>query len=116
MLAQLILLLLVCCNALDNGLAVTPPMGYNPWNAFREAFTEVEAMSTMDLLVERGFAEVGYTHFSLDGEPERHEHALLFSQDLHLPQSYLLNDVVTESALERRCLEYQGTPGHCSCA
>ena len=85
---QLLVGLHVFCDALKDGLATTPPMSYNPWNAFRgNDFTESDAKTTMDLLVEQGFASVGYTHFSLDGTPS---HLTLTFRTARKPQSGLL--------------------------
>ncbi|KAK9812150.1 hypothetical protein WJX73_000379 [Symbiochloris irregularis] len=41
-------------------------MGFNPWNAFHEFFTEKDAFETIDYLVSSGLVEAGYTYFNLD--------------------------------------------------
>jgi alpha-N-acetylgalactosaminidase len=63
-------------SALDNGLAVRPPMGWCPWERFRcnvdcEKFPdtcigEKLFMEQADALVSRGFLAAGYDHLNLD--------------------------------------------------
>jgi len=53
-------------RALDNDLALTPPMGFNPWNMFGENFTELVAKQMMDSLISKGLKDSGYSYFCLD--------------------------------------------------
>ena len=57
---------LVCCAALDNGLARTPPMGWNSWNAFGCAVNESLIRETADAVVRRGLLAAGYRYLNLD--------------------------------------------------
>jgi len=52
--------------ALDNGLALTPPMGFNPWNSFGGGFTEAAAREIIDTLISTGLRDAGYIYFNLD--------------------------------------------------
>jgi alpha-galactosidase len=54
-------------HCLDNGLAITPPMGYNTWNAFHEEIDETMVMESAEILISSGLAAAGYTYFNLDG-------------------------------------------------
>lgn len=54
---------------LDNGLARTPPMGYNTWNAFHEEIDETMVRESAEILITSGLASAGYTYFNLDGGP-----------------------------------------------
>ena len=54
-------------NCLDNGLAITPPMGYNTWNAFHEDIDETMVRESAEILISSGLAAAGYTYFNLDG-------------------------------------------------
>lgn len=53
-------------DALDNGLARTPPMGWNSWNAVRCAVNETIVRSAADALVDSGLAAAGYQYIVLD--------------------------------------------------
>ncbi|CAL8470506.1 g10048 [Coccomyxa elongata] len=53
-------------NCLDNGLAITPPMGYNTWNAFHEDIDETMVRESAEILISSGLAAAGYTYFNLD--------------------------------------------------
>ena len=52
--------------ALDNGLALTPPMGFNDWNAFRCNVTEQLIEQTADLFVSSGLKDAGYQYVNID--------------------------------------------------
>jgi alpha-galactosidase len=53
-------------NALDNGLARTPQMGWNSWNHFACNINETVYRATVDALVETGLAHLGYKYANLD--------------------------------------------------
>ncbi|KQM82422.1 hypothetical protein ASE68_03240 [Agromyces sp. Leaf222] len=57
-------------EALDNGLADTPPMGWNSWNQFYcnggNGLTAAALMNVADEIVEKGLQEVGYEYVVLD--------------------------------------------------
>lgn len=52
--------------ALDNGVGLTPPMGWNSWNHFGCAINEKLIKQTADLLVSTGLAAKGYKYVNLD--------------------------------------------------
>jgi alpha-galactosidase len=52
--------------ALDNGLALTPPMGFNDWNAFGCNVSEQLIEQTADYLVSSGLKDDGYTYVNID--------------------------------------------------
>ena len=69
------LLLLVCCScqssALENGLALRPPMGWRSWEAFYGSIDERKMFATMDALVDRSrggvsLADLGFRDAGLD--------------------------------------------------
>jgi alpha-galactosidase len=53
-------------HALDNGLARTPPMGFNDWNAFGCDVSEQLIEQTADYLVSSGLKDDGYTYVNID--------------------------------------------------
>ncbi|WP_078864062.1 alpha-galactosidase [Streptomyces sp. AcH 505] len=52
--------------ALDNGLAKTPPMGWNDWNAFGCDVTQQLVEQTADYLVSSGLKDAGYSYVNID--------------------------------------------------
>jgi alpha-galactosidase len=52
--------------ALDNGLARTPPMGWNSWNAFGLQIDEARVRSTADAMVRGGLKDAGYEYVIVD--------------------------------------------------
>jgi len=46
--------------------AMTPPMGWNAWNAFRTDVDEAKILANADVLIQSGLAEAGYRHVNID--------------------------------------------------
>ena len=59
-----------CCahqvEALENGLAKTPPMGWNSWNIFHENINENQIKGIADAMVSSGMKDAGYIYLNLD--------------------------------------------------
>ncbi|XP_059661626.1 alpha-galactosidase-like isoform X4 [Cornus florida] len=53
-------------NLLENGLALTPQLGWNSWNHFRCKIDEKLIRETADAMVSSGLAAVGYEYINLD--------------------------------------------------
>ena len=53
-------------SALDNGLALTPPMGWNSWNTFRLEINEDLVKQVADIMVAKGFKDAGYEYVVID--------------------------------------------------
>jgi alpha-galactosidase len=53
-------------QALDNGLALTPPMGFNDWNAFGCNVSEQLIKQTADFFVSSGMKAAGYDYVNID--------------------------------------------------
>src|ERR1700761_4917817 len=54
-------------RALDNGLARTPPMGWNSWNKFGcKGLNEKVVRETADTMVSSGMKDAGYNFVNLD--------------------------------------------------
>ncbi|KAG6407640.1 hypothetical protein SASPL_130636 [Salvia splendens] len=53
-------------NLLANGLAATPPMGWNSWNHFGCFIDEKMIRETADALVSTGLAKLGYKFVNID--------------------------------------------------
>ena len=53
-------------QALSNGLALTPPMGWNDWNAYGCNVSETLVKQTADRIVSSGLAAAGYQYVNID--------------------------------------------------
>ncbi|MFT3873872.1 MAG: NEW3 domain-containing protein [Nocardioides sp.] len=53
-------------QAVDNGLALTPPMGFNDWNSFGCDIDEQDFKDTADLFVSSGLRDAGYEYINID--------------------------------------------------
>ena len=54
-------------RALDNGLAKTPPMGWNSWNKFAcDGLNEKVVRESADTMVSNGMKDAGYQYVNLD--------------------------------------------------
>ncbi|KAF9013154.1 glycoside hydrolase family 27 protein [Cyathus striatus] len=62
----LTLLLLPLASALNNGVAITPSMGWNPYNAFLCDTTEAQYKTAADKLISLGLSTLGYKYVNLD--------------------------------------------------
>ena len=53
-------------QALENGLARTPQMGWNDWNSFGCNVNDSLIRQTADVMVSSGMAAAGYTYVNID--------------------------------------------------
>jgi alpha-galactosidase len=53
-------------QALPDGQAVTPPMGWNQWNAFGCSVNEQLVLATADAMVANGMRDAGYRYVNID--------------------------------------------------
>ncbi|HZZ17871.1 MAG TPA: glycoside hydrolase family 27 protein [Opitutaceae bacterium] len=49
-----------------NGMALTPPMGWNSWNHFAERVDDMVVRETADKMVSSGMAAAGYVYVNID--------------------------------------------------
>ena len=69
---NLFLILVICvignkALAMDNGLAKTPPMGFNTFNWFHGGFDETIIKQITDAMVSSGMKNLGYQFVNIDG-------------------------------------------------
>ncbi|KAJ7242413.1 glycoside hydrolase superfamily [Mycena rebaudengoi] len=57
---------LTSVNALDNGVARLPVLGYNTWNAYHCNIDENLVLTTATLMKSLGLLDVGYTYVNID--------------------------------------------------
>lgn len=50
----------------DNGVALTPPMGWSSWNTFRNRINEKLILDTAKAMKDNGLIEAGYKYINLD--------------------------------------------------
>jgi alpha-galactosidase len=62
----LLILVALPVAALDNGLAKTPPMGWNSWNKFGCNVSEKMIRETADAMVSSGMKDAGYRYVVID--------------------------------------------------
>src|ERR1700741_5171939 len=63
------LLLFLSCKIYSqkfDGLALTPPMGWNSWNTFETNISEDLVKSIADVMVSSGMKDAGYSYIVLD--------------------------------------------------
>jgi alpha-galactosidase len=53
-------------QALDNGLALTPPMGFNDWNSFGCNIDAQDFRDVADYIVAHGLKDAGYEYVNID--------------------------------------------------
>ncbi|HVU25723.1 MAG TPA: glycoside hydrolase family 27 protein [Opitutus sp.] len=105
-----------------NGLAPTPPMGWNSWNHFAERVDDRVVRETADAMVMSGMAAAGYTYVVIDDtwEGERDAAGNLQS-NAKFPDMKALADYVHAKGLKlgiysspgpRTCGGYIGSYGH----
>ncbi|UYB51602.1 NPCBM/NEW2 domain-containing protein [Xanthomonas sp. AM6] len=49
-----------------HGAAATPPMGWNPWNAFRTEVDQARILSVVDTIQHSGLQRAGYRYINID--------------------------------------------------
>ena len=50
----------------DNGVALTPPMGWSSWNSFRTEITEEKILQIAEAMKKSGLLDAGYNFVNLD--------------------------------------------------
>ena len=61
-----LLFLLPLIKALDNGLGLTPPLGWNTWNKFHCDINETIVKTAVQRLIATGLRDKGYKYINLD--------------------------------------------------
>ena len=54
-------------NPLDNGVALTPPMGWSTWNYHHRVFNESTFYNAATIMISSGMQDVGYEYINVDG-------------------------------------------------
>ncbi len=107
------------------GLALTPPMGFNTWNTFASNIDEMLLRDTADLMVKNGMRDAGYVYIVIDdcwSEKQRDAQGNLVPDHVKFPSGMkALADYVHARGFKlgiyscagpRTCADYPGSWGH----
>lgn len=97
-----------------NGLAKTPPMGWNSWNKFQTRFDDKTVREIADALVASGMKDAGYRFINIDDgwQGVRDENGVL-QPNPNFPDMKALADYVHSKGLK---LGIYSSPGPLTCA
>ena len=106
----------------DNGLARTPPMGWNSWNKFAGRVDDASVRGIADAMASNGMKEAGYQYINIDDTWEGGRDAQGNIQtNKKFPDMKALADYVHSKGLKlgiysspgpNTCAGYEGTYGH----
>jgi alpha-galactosidase len=106
----------------DNGLARTPPMGWNSWNKFAGKVDDAAVRGMADAMAATGMKDVGYTYINIDDTWEGPRDAQgNITSNLKFPDMKALADYVHSKGLKiglysspgpKTCAGYDGSYGH----
>ena len=106
----------------DNGLARTPPMGWNSWNKFASRIDDATVRSIADAMASNGMKAAGYTYINIDDTWEAGRDAQGNIQtNKKFPDMKALADYVHGKGLKlgiysspgpNTCAGYEGSYGH----
>ncbi|MDQ8204449.1 glycoside hydrolase family 27 protein [Pelagicoccus sp. SDUM812003] len=107
------------------GLALTPPMGWNSWNTFATNINEELIIGVADAMIENGMRDAGYVHINLDDgwmmmerdengdlvpDPEKFPNGLKHLADYLHERGFKFG--VYGDAGSKTCAGYPGNMGH----
>uniref|UniRef100_Q02B60 Alpha-galactosidase n=1 Tax=Solibacter usitatus (strain Ellin6076) TaxID=234267 RepID=Q02B60_SOLUE len=106
----------------DNGLARTPPMGWNSWNKFANRIDDATVRGIADAMVDNGMRDAGYVYVNIDDtwEGTRDTHGNIHPNQ-KFPDMKALADYVHSKGMKvgiysspgpDTCEGYEGSYGH----
>jgi|SRR5581483_9371012 len=106
----------------ENGLAKTPPMGWNSWNKFAGRVDDASVRGMADAMVSSGMRDAGHLYINIDDtwELDRDEHGNIIPNK-KFPDMKALADYVHSKGLKigiysspgpKTCAGYVGSYGH----
>ena len=106
----------------SNGLAKTPPMGWNSWNFFHEQVDDATVRGIADTMVSSGMRDAGYIYLNIDDTWEGVRDAQgNITSNTKFPDMKALSDYVHSKGLKlgiysspgkTTCGGYEGSYGH----
>ena len=109
-------------GAVDSGVAMTPPMGWNSWNHFACKVTADDVRSAADAIASNGMKDAGYTYVNIDDcwQGTRDERGTI-RPNQKFPDMKAFVDYVHAKGLKigiysspgpKTCAGYEGSYGH----
>ncbi len=106
----------------DNGLARTPPMGWNSWNKFAGKVDDAVVRGAADAIVDTGMKDAGYIYINIDDtwQGQRDSQGNI-TANRKFPDMKALADYVHSKGLKigiysgpgpKTCAGYEGSYGH----
>jgi alpha-galactosidase len=106
----------------DNGLARTPPMGWNSWNKFAGGINDADIRAVADAMVASGMRDAGYLYINIDDTWELSRDANgNIVPNKKFPDMKALADYVHSKGLKigiysspgpKTCADYEGSYAH----
>jgi alpha-galactosidase len=106
----------------SNGLAKTPPMGWNSWNKFRTKIDDRTVREIADAMASNGMREAGYVYINIDdGWQGARDASGVLQPNPHFPDMKALSAYVHGKGLKlgiysspgpRTCGGFEGSYGH----
>ena len=100
-------------GAYNNGVAMTPPMGWSSWNLFRHKISEELIKEIADAMRKSGLADAGYCYVNIDDcwqASERDENGRLQCDKLNFPSGIkALSEYVNERGIKLGIYSSNGT-------
>jgi alpha-galactosidase len=100
----------------ENGLAITPPMGWNSWNHFGCSVTAADVEAAADAIVRDGLRAIGYRYVNVDDcwqAPNRDARGRLRADPTRFPEGMkALGDYIHAQGLS---FGIYATPGRLTC-
>jgi alpha-galactosidase len=106
----------------DNGLARTPPMGWNSWNLFAGRIDDKTVREMADAMISSGMKKAGYVYINIDDTWEGQRDAQgNITTNTKFPNMKALADYVHSKGLKiglysspgpKTCANYEGSYGH----
>ncbi|HEX3879112.1 MAG TPA: glycoside hydrolase family 27 protein, partial [Bryobacteraceae bacterium] len=106
----------------SNGLAKTPPMGWNSWNKFHGRVDDASVRGIADVIASNGMKDAGYIYVNIDDTWEgSRDDAGNIRSNTKFPDMKALADYVHSKGLKlgiysspgpNTCAGYEGTYGH----
>ena len=117
-------MLIIPAAASDNGLARTPPMGWNSWNKFHYDINETIIKKVADSFVSKGLKDAGYTYIIIDDawQSGRDKNGIVLADKVKFPSGIkALADYIHSKGLkfgiytdcgDKTCGGYEGSLNH----
>ena len=110
-------------NVPSNGLAKTPPMGWNSWNQFKGRVSDELVRGVADAIASNGMKDAGYVYINIDDTWEAEERDVKgnIQSNSKFPDMKALADYVHNKGLKlgiysspgpNTCAGYEGSYGH----